>query len=74
MDSDRQTLEELIYYLNQIQNKEQTLKELLDELVNKRINNAQMVTQNLIEQEINQNILFLMGLRKKSNILKKIEV
>ena len=74
MDSDRQTLEELIYYLNQIQNKEQTLKELLDELINKRINNAQMVTQNLIEQEINQNILFLMGLRKKSNILKKIEV
>ena len=74
MDSDRQTLEELIYYLNQIQNKEQTLKELLDELINKRINNAQMVTQNLIEQEINQNILFLMGLRKKSNILKKLEV
>ena len=47
------SLDKIINYLNQIQNKDLTLMELFDDLANKKINNALIVTESLIQQEIN---------------------
>ena len=67
------SLDRIINYLNQIQNKDLTLMELFDDLANKKINNALIVTESLIQQEINQNIKLLKNFHKinpsKTNVV-----
>ena len=55
------------HILSHIENKDQTLQEVLDDLVTKKVNNAQILTEKLIQQEINQNILLLKSLQKYLN-------
>ena len=38
----------MIEFLSQIENKDQTLQEVLDDLVTKKVNNAQILTEKLI--------------------------
>ncbi len=66
------SLDRIINYLNQIQNKDLTLMELFDDLANKKINNALIVTESLIQQEINQNIKLLKNFQKINPIKKNV--
>ena len=63
----KESLDKMIEFLSQIENKDQTLDEVLDDLVAKKVNNAQILTEKLIQQEINQNILLLKSLQKYLN-------
>ncbi len=60
----KETLDKMIEFLSKVENKEKTLDEILDDLVEKKVNNAQVLTEKLIQQEINQNILLLKSLQK----------
>ena len=62
-----ESLDKMIEFLSQIENKEQTLTEVLNDLIDKKVENAQILTQKLIQQEINQNIILLKNLRKYFN-------
>ena len=62
-----ESLDKMIDFLSQIENKEQTLVEVLEDLIDKKINNAEMLTEKLIKQEINQNISLLNNLKKYFN-------
>ena len=58
------SLEKMIDFLSQIENKNQTLVEVINDLVDKKLNNAEILTEKLIQQEINQNILLIKNLKK----------
>ena len=60
----KEKLDKMIEFLSKVENKEKTLDEILDDLVEKKVNNAQVLTEKLIQQEINQNILLLKSLQK----------
>ena len=59
-----ESLEKMIDFLSNIENKDQTLVEVINELVEKNVNNAEILTEKLIQQEINQNILLIKNLKK----------
>ena len=59
-----ESLDKMIDFLSQIENKEQTLVEVINDLVEKKVNNAEILTEKLIQQEINQNISLLKNLKK----------
>ena len=59
-----ESLDKMIDFLSQIENKDQTLVEVINDLVEKKINNAEILTEKLIQQEINQNISLLKNLKK----------
>ena len=59
----KESLDKMIEFLSQIENKDQTLDEVLDDLVTKKVNNAQILTEKLIQQEINQNIFLLKSIQ-----------
>ena len=59
-----ESLEKMIDFLSNIENKEQTLVEVINDLVEKNVNNAEILTEKLIQQEINQNILLIKNLKK----------
>ena len=63
----QESLDKMIEFLSQIENKDQTFEEVLDDLVTKKVNNAQILTEKLIQQEINQNIILLKNLQKYLN-------
>ena len=63
-------LDKILNYLNQLENKEITLAELIDELTNKKIEDAQNATQKSIQEEIEENKKLLMDL-KENNLRKK---
>ena len=63
----KESFDKMIEFLSQIENKDQTLDEVLDDLVTKKVNNAQILTEKLIQQEINQNMLLLKSLQKYLN-------
>ena len=63
----QESLDKMIEFLSQIENKDQTFEEVLDDLVAKKVNNAQILTEKLIQQEINQNIILLKNLQKYLN-------
>ena len=58
------SLEKMIDFLSQSENKNQTLVEVINDLVDKKLNNAEILTEKLIQQEINQNILLIKNLKK----------
>ena len=62
-----ESLDKMIEFLSQIENKEQTLTDVINDLVDKKIENAQVLTEKLIQQEIIQNITLLKNLRKYFN-------
>ena len=66
------SLDRIINYLNQIQNKDLTLMELFNDITNKKINNALIVTESLIQQEINQNIKLLKNFQNINPIKKNV--
>ena len=59
-----ESLEKMIDFLSNIENKDQTLVEVINDLVEKNVNNAEILTEKLIQQEINQNILLIKNLKK----------
>ena len=59
-----ESLEKMIDFLSHIENKDQTLVEVINDLVEKNVNNAEILTEKLIQQEINQNILLIKNLKK----------
>ena len=59
-----ESLDKMIDFLSQIENKDQTLIEVINDLVEKKVNNAEILTEKLIQQEINQNISLLKNLKK----------
>ena len=59
-----ETLEKMIDFLSNIDNKNQTLVDVINDLVDKKVNNAKTLTEKLIQQEINQNILLIKNLKK----------
>ena len=59
-----ESLDKMIDFLSQIENKDQTLVEVINDLVEKKVNNAEILTEKLIQQEINQNISLLKNLKK----------
>ena len=62
-----ESLDKMIEFLSQIENKEQTLTDVINDLVEKKIENAQVLIEKLIQQEIIQNITLLKNLRKYFN-------
>ena len=58
-----ESLEKMIDFLSNIENKDQTLVEVINDLVEKNVNNAEILTEKLIQQEINQNILLIKNLK-----------
>ena len=69
MDNQKQkeSLDNMIEFLSKIENKDQTLVEFLNDFVEKKVSNAQIHTEKLIQQEIEQNILLLENLKKYFN-------
>ncbi len=69
MDNKKQkeSLDNMIEFLSQIENKDQTLVEFLNDFIEKKVSNAQIHTEKLIQQEIEQNILLLENLKKYFN-------
>ena len=63
----KESLDNMIEFLSQIENKEQTLVEFLNDFIEKKVSNAQIHTEKLIQQEIEQNILLLENLKKYFN-------
>jgi len=59
-----ESLEKMIDFLSNIDNKNQTLVDVINDLVDKKVNNAKTLTEKLIQQEINQNILLIKNLKK----------
>ena len=59
-----ESLDKMIDFLSQIENKDQTLVEVINDLVEKKVTNAEILTEKLIQQEINQNISLLKNLKK----------
>ena len=59
-----ESLEKMIDFLSNIENKDQTLVEVINDLVEKNVNNAEILTEKLMQQEINQNILLIKNLKK----------
>ena len=59
-----ESLDKMIDFLSQIENKDQTLVEVINDLVEKKVKNAEILTEKLIQQEINQNISLLKNLKK----------
>ena len=59
-----ESLEKMIDFLSNIENKDQTLVEVINDLVEKNVNNAEILTEKLIQQEINQNILLIKNKKK----------
>ena len=69
MDNQKQkeSLDNMIEFLSKIENKDQTLVEFLNDFIEKKVSNAQIHTEKLIQQEIEQNILLLENLKKYFN-------
>ena len=63
MDRTNDALNDIINFLAQIKNKDRTLKEVLDELIKSKIRNAEISTENLIKDEIQQCNLLLNKLK-----------
>ena len=63
----KESLDNMIEFLSKIENKDQTLVEFLNDFIEKKVNNAQIHTEKLIQQEIEQNILLLENLKKYFN-------
>ena len=63
MDKTNDALNDIINFLAQIKNKDRTLKEVLDELIKSKIRNAEISTENLIKDEIQQCNLLLNKLK-----------
>ena len=63
MDRTNDALNDIINFLVQIKNKDRTLKEVLDELIKSKIRNAEISTENLIKDEIQQCTLLLNKLK-----------
>ena len=61
------TLENIFNFLNRIENKEQTLDEYLDSIINEKTINNQILTEQLILQEIIQYKTLLLLLKNKIN-------
>ncbi len=59
----KEAIDKMIDFLSKVENKEKTLDEILDDLVEKKVNNAQLLTEKLIQQEINQNIFLLKSIQ-----------
>ena len=61
------TLENIFNFLNRIENKGQTLDEYLDSIINEKTINNQILTEQLILQEIIQYKTLLLLLKNKIN-------
>ena len=61
------TLENIFNFLNRIENKGQTLDEYLDSIINEKTINNQILTGQLILQEIIQYKTLLLSLKNKIN-------
>ena len=59
----KEAIDKMIDFLSKVENKEKTLDEILNDLVEKKVNNAQLLTEKLIQQEINQNIFLLKSIQ-----------
>ena len=66
-EQQKEALDKMIKFLSQIENKNQTIVDVINDLTEKKVNNAQILTEKLIQQEINQNILLLKNLKKYLN-------
>ena len=66
-EQQKESLDKMIEFLSQIENKNQTIVDVINDLIEKKLNNAQILTEKLIQQEINQNILLLKNLKKYLN-------
>ena len=66
-EQQKEALDKMIEFLSQIENKNQTIVDVINDLTEKKVNNAQILTEKLIQQEINQNILLLKNLKKYLN-------
>ena len=66
-EQQKEALDKMIEFLSQIENKNQTIVDVINDWTEKKVNNAQILTEKLIQQEINQNILLLKNLKKYLN-------
>ena len=65
-----ETFENMLNFLNKIENKEKTLDEFLNSIFNEKIIKAQILTEELIQQEIKQNKNLLLFLKNKFDKMK----
>ena len=65
-----ETFENMLNCLNKIENKEKTLDEFLNSIFNEKIIKAQILTEELIQQEIKQNKNLLLFLKNKFDKMK----
>ena len=65
-----ETFENMLNFLNKIENKEKTLDEFLNSIFNEKIIKAQILTEKLIQQEIKQNKSLLLFLKNKFDKMK----
>ena len=64
------TLENMLNFLNKIENKEQTLNEYLDRIINEKTINNQILIEQLIQQEISLDKTLLLVLKNKIYTMK----
>ena len=64
------TLENMLNFLNKIENKEQTLNEFLDRIINEKTINNQILTEQLKQHEINLDKTLLLLIKNIINTKK----
>ena len=67
MESSSDVLDKVLAFFNGFENKNKKLEELVINLIDKEIKNAEKITEKLIEQEIAQSISLLNTLKTKGN-------
>ena len=72
MESSSNAIDKVLAYFIRLEDKNKKLEEVVFELIDKEIKNAEKITEKLIQQEINQSILIINTLKAKGNKIKEL--
>ena len=72
MESSSNAIDKVLAYFIRLEDKNKKLEEVVFELIDKEIKNAEKITEKLIQQEINQSILIINALKAKGNKIKEL--
>ena len=72
MESSSNAIDKVLAYFIRLEDKNKKLEEVVFDLIDKEIKNAEKITEKLIQQEINQSILIINTLKAKGNKIKEL--
>ena len=72
MESPSDALDKILAFFIGLEDKNKKLEEVVIDLIDKKIKNAEKITEKLIKQEIDQSITLLNTLKAKSNKMNEL--